>query len=102
MDIRCRKTDCKYNDHLTCTAQKLNISKQFKCEEYIKEGGKGSDYSKLMFERVPQFCKYKHNKKMPLNCCAKCLFNQEGHCRSNGITINDINDVPKCVNFIKP
>lgn len=102
MDIRCRKTNCKYNDRLSCTANKINISQKFNCEDFQRVIGKDVDISKQIFEQTPDISSYRHNKKLPLQCNASCLFNKEGHCRANGITINDIHENPKCCTTIKP
>jgi hypothetical protein len=45
---------------------------------------------------------YRHNKKLTLRCKAHCLFNNQCKCIANGITVNPINEVPKCITFLKP
>ena len=102
MDIRCRKTNCKYNDRLSCKAEKINISQKLNCEDFHRIIGKEVDISKQIFEQTPEISAYRHNKKQPLKCSAICLFNKEGHCQANGITINDVKESPKCCTNIKP
>lgn len=105
MDLRCRKTGCKYNKDLTCCANKINISQKLVCLEYQNEKGKGiKDFSKLIFtENPPKVADYKHIKDMCLSCEAKCLFNKNNRCLSNGITINAaLSNEPKCMTFMKP
>ena len=105
MDLRCRKTNCKFNHNLTCTAKDIKISEKTVCMDYTLERGKGSiDFSKMIFtENMPKIDDYKHLKDMCLKCDAKCLFNCETHCIANGITINmSSNDTPKCMTFMKP
>lgn len=105
MDLRCRKTGCKYNKDLTCCANKINISQKLVCLEYQNEKGKGiKDFSKLIFtENPPKVADYKHIKDMCLRCEAKCLFNKNNRCLSNGITINAaLSNEPKCMTFMKP
>ncbi len=105
MDIRCRKTNCKYNKDLTCLANKINISKKLNCLSYESEKGKGiKDFSKLIFsENPPKVANYRHIKDMCLYCDANCMFNKNHKCLSNGITINAATTIePRCITFIKP
>ena len=105
MDLRCRKTNCKYNKDLTCYAPKINISNKLVCLEYQNEKGKGiKDFSKLIFtENPPKIADYRHIKDMCLRCNANCIFNKNNRCLSNGITINAAtSNEPKCMTFLKP
>ena len=105
MDLRCRKTNCKYNKDLTCHAQSINISNKLVCLEYQNEKGKGiKDFSKLIFsETPPKVADYRHIKNMCLRCDANCMFNKNNRCLSNGITINAAtSNEPKCMTFLKP
>ena len=105
MDLRCRKTGCKYNKELTCTAPSIRISKKLDCMEYENERNKEiKDFSKLIFsDTPPKIADYRHLKNMCLHCEANCLFNNAGLCISNGITINAAtSNTPKCITFMKP
>lgn len=105
MDLRCRKTNCKYNKNLTCLAPNITISQKLECLEYQNEKGKGTkDFSKLIFsENPPKVTDYRHLKNMCLTCNAPCLFNKDGKCISNGITVNAaMQNEPKCMTFLKP
>ena len=105
MDLRCRKTNCKYNKDLTCLAPGITIAEKLTCLDYEAEKGKGiKDFSKLIFtENPPKVADYRHLKDMRLLCKARCLFNRDGHCISNGITVNAATtDTPKCITHMKP
>jgi hypothetical protein len=104
MDIRCRKTNCRYNDKLTCRAHNINIGQKLICRDYQYMETKGKDFSKKIFEgnEPPSIAPYRHNKNLMLTCSAKCLFNKEGKCIANGITINDSGKIAKCISFAKP
>ncbi len=103
MDIRCRKTNCRYNDRLTCRAKEINISEKTICKDYSYTDS-SIDISKKIFEsdEPPKVSPYRHNKKITLNCSAKCLFNENGKCIANGITLCDSNKTAKCITFMKP
>ena len=105
MDLRCRKTNCKYNKDLTCTAKSLRVSSKLECKQYVCSDEKSAkDFSKLIFsDTPPQIAPYRHLKYMNLVCNAKCLFNKNGHCLANGITVASIlNKTAKCITFLKP
>lgn len=105
MDLRCRKTTCKYNDRLTCTAKSVEISSKRDCKRFEKEKGKEEiDFSNAIFsDNPPKITDYRHMKDMCLTCQARCLFNHEGKCVSNGITVNGATtNEPKCMTFLKP
>ena len=104
MDLRCRKTTCKYNKDLTCLAKEINISEKFICSSFKEDTTKKEkDFSSLIFtEKPPIVADYKHIKDACLKCHAKCLFNKNFKCIANGITINAPNNTPKCITFMKP
>ena len=104
MDIRCRKTNCRYNDRLTCRAKQIEITKKLVCESYCFCQDKAIDISKKIFEseEPPQVAPYRHNKDLHLDCQALCLFNRNGKCIANGITVGDCQKTAKCITFAKP
>lgn len=102
MDIRCRKTNCKYNNSLTCMASGIVISDGLTCMQF-ERGEKGKDFSMKIFdEEIPDIAAYRHTKNLTLKCKAKCLFNNKCACIANGITVNHVSEVPKCITFLKP
>ena len=105
MDLRCRKTGCKYNKDLTCLANKIDISNKGSCKTYIEEKGKEiADFSSRIFsDNPPKVADYRHLKNICLTCSARCLFNRNGSCISNGITVNAATTIePKCITYMKP
>ena len=36
MDIKCRKTECKYNDRFVCQAKKIDVDKTHVCRTFEK------------------------------------------------------------------
>ena len=105
MDLRCRKTGCKFNSSLTCNAKSVKIGAKGDCKTFEEEKGKEiEDFSSQIFsEAPPKIADYRHLKDMALSCESKCLFNRNGHCIANGITINSaVLPKPKCITFMKP
>lgn len=102
MDIRCRKTSCKYNNKYTCKAKEILIKKNVECEKYEDGHKPVEDKTQLMFsEKPPQYAPQRDSATIEIGCRAHCLFNCDGKCVANGITLNDINEKPLCVTFLR-
>ena len=103
MDIRCRKLLCKYNDRFTCKAKGILVDGKVVCSTYEKDESKKDlqDVTKHLFEGEPHYAPQRDSKALTIACQAKCLFNRNGKCVSNGITLNAIKEKPYCVSFLK-
>ena len=102
MDIRCRKNHCKYNDRFTCKAKAILVDKKIVCSTFENDADKKvQDVTKHLFEREPDFAPQMDRKALEIKCKAPCLFNRNGICVSNGITLNSIQEKPYCVSFLK-
>lgn len=102
MDIRCRKTKCVYNDRYTCKAKGIKVDKKVLCSTFEKGDKPEMDVTKHMFEGdPPQYAPQRDSKTLKILCDAKCLFNKDGVCVSNGITVNSISEKPFCVSFLE-
>lgn len=103
MDLKCRKTTCKYNSYYTCRAKNIAIANELSCRSFVLDPTKQvKDTSRCLFEEVPIYAPYREKKTMRVACSAKCLFNEQGVCVANGLTVNSINDNPICITHIKP
>lgn len=108
MDIRCRKTTCKYNETHSCFAKGIKISKTVQCDTYmvddkkdINKNNKSNDMSKTMFDVPIKDSPHRSRKTINIRCEAtQCLFNKEGVCQANGVTINDLGE-PYCMIFLE-
>lgn len=103
MDIRCRKNLCRFNDRFTCKAKEILISKRVTCSTFERDENKEEvqDVTKHLFEREPKYAPQRDSKTLKIECKADCLFNHNGKCVSNGITLNSINECLYCVSFLK-
>ncbi len=100
MDIRCRKTSCKYNNKYTCKANEILIKKNIECSKYEK-GNTPVDKTKWIFtDNPPIYAPQRDSATLSIDCNAKCLFNDNGKCVANGITLNDIKEKAICVTFL--
>ncbi len=101
MDIRCRKTKCFYNDKYTCRAKEILIKTNTECDRYEKGDKPAVDKTKWMFtDSPPEYAPQRDSATLQIDCKAKCLFNENGKCVANGITINDLKEKPLCVTFL--
>ncbi len=103
MDIRCRKISCKFNDRFTCKAKNIEIDKKVICSTFENDDTKKNlqDVTKNFFEQKPDFAPQRDSKTIDINCNTSCLFNRNGKCVANGITLNAIKEKPYCVSFLK-
>ncbi|MBP3431922.1 MAG: hypothetical protein J6K39_03625 [Clostridia bacterium] len=102
MDIRCRKTGCKFNDCYTCKAKEILIKKNLECEKYEDSNRPVEDKTKRIFtENPPKYALQRSASTIVIDCNAHCLFNCNGKCVANGITLNDIKEQPLCVTFLR-
>ena len=101
MDIRCRKTQCKFNDRYTCRAKNIEISEKDLCNMYEKDVNKEiKDVSKGMFMKTPNYAAQRDTKNMKIECKNNCVLNKDGRCIANGITINDLSGKPCCMTVV--
>lgn len=105
MDIKCRRTSCEHNKGHTCFALGVDITNHAICKTFEEQkfcDYDELDFSKHMFEVAPEYENSRHIKNVCLNCEAKkCLFNKNGKCRANGITIIDDDEKSRCSSFIE-
>lgn len=102
MDIRCRKGLCKFNDRFTCRAKEILVDNCEKCATFEKEQGKKvQDVTKDFFEKTPDYAPQRDSKTLDIKCKADCLFNHNGMCVSNGITVNAIKECPYCISYLR-
>lgn len=102
MDIRCRKTTCKFNKKYTCQAKDLLIKKDCGCANFVATDKVCPDTSRSMFEVAPEYAPQRASLTMCINCKAPCMFrNTKSQCVANGITVNSLSEKPYCITFLK-
>lgn len=103
MDLRCNKTDCKFNDKFACRAKDICVSKATECKTYEPSKNKKNipKLSQTMFESAPEIAPFRAKADVGVDCKAQCLFNKNGKCIANGITILDGKTDGVCGTFIE-
>ena len=71
---------------------------EFICEHCNKKVEK---LSKNMFEQAPEIAPFRAKENVDIKCNAECLFNKEGICKANGITVLDGKNDGICGTFIE-
>ena len=100
MDIRCRKTSCRFNDRQTCQAKEILVGEDVDCETFERGDEEKEDISKSIFRDTPDFARQRDVKTMKIGCKADCIFNEDGLCTANGITVNSLKE-PYCMTYLK-
>lgn len=103
MDIKCNKTICHYNNCYCCEAKGIHVAKNAECRTFEKDETKKNlqDVSRDMFEAAPEIAPFRHSKNIDIACRAECLFNVNGVCNANGITVLEGKSIGRCGTFVK-
>ncbi|MCI5497391.1 MAG: hypothetical protein MR412_02265 [Firmicutes bacterium] len=106
MDLKCKKLNCKYNNECACMSKGITIKRSCECGTFElnkdRKKEQHQDISKNMFEVAPDIHPFRHNKDVKIECRAECLFNHDGCCSSNGISVMNGKDSGVCITNIQP
>ena len=106
MDLKCKKMNCKYNDACACMSRAIKVNRICECATFEKsedlDKEQHQDISRDMFEVAPEIHPFRHNRDISIECSAECLFNKEGFCRSNGISVMNGRKSGVCITNIEP
>ena len=80
VDLKCFKENCRYNKSCNCHAKGIDIDSTTVCSTFENS----LNPHKHEEDRIPQSL-IRHNTIA--RCEATCLFNSDGICTANGITI---------------
>ena len=106
MDLKCKKMVCKYNNGCACMSKKIKVTRNCECGTYERADNidekQRQDISRDMFETAPEIHPFRHSKDISIECSAECLFNKDGLCKSNGISIMNGKNAGVCITNIEP
>ena len=106
MDLKCKKLNCKFNDKCACMSKGITVDKNCECATFEKsqdlEKVQRQDISRNMFEVAPEIHPFRHNREISIECGAECLFNKDGFCKSNGISVMNGKNSGVCITNIEP
>ena len=78
-DLKCKRQGCEYNKNCNCTSKKIEVSNTTTCETYKQSNKPTKQDEKIGQPPV--------RKDIKVGCHADCLFNADGNCKANGITV---------------
>lgn len=106
MDLKCKKMICKHNDRCACMSKGITVDNNCECATFEPakdlDDKQQQDISKNMFEVAPDIHPFRHNREISIECAAECLFNKDGICKSNGISVMNGKNSGVCITNIEP
>ena len=97
-DLKCGLKGCKYNKGYCCCSKEINVDCNTDCTTYAPDENK----RKSLFEAGDEFARADYSVDTTVSCGADCVFNKDGRCVANGITVmGDGDSEGSCLTFIK-
>lgn len=97
-DLKCGLKECRYNKGYCCCSDAIVVNGFTDCTTYSPDEEK----RQTQFEAASDFIPANYSVDTAVKCGAKCIFNKEGKCISNGITVMSREpDEAACLTFIK-
>ena len=94
VDLKCEKTNCIHNKNCNCSAKLISVDKQTYCNSYREAHNKNTS------EMANEIAQPLVRNNTDVNCDAKCVFNDSGICKANGISVTTTNFDPECSTFL--
>ena len=97
-DLKCGMKNCHYNKGYCCCAKEIDVNECTDCTTYSPDEEK----SRSLFEAGSDFVKSDYSTVTNVFCGADCIFNRDGKCIANGITVMGQGESEAaCLTFIK-
>ena len=93
IDLKCKCTNCSHNHFCNCRADIIQVTKGTRCETFTPSFRKDTEYADEILEPLVR-------KSTEVGCNAHCLFNKDGICTANGITMSITDNKAKCESFL--
>jgi hypothetical protein len=95
-DLKCGLLKCKYNKGYACSAKKISVDRQTDCSSYEEDLSRRRNLFEAAREPNGNF-----KNDTQVSCRAKCIFNRDGECVANGITVAGNKDSgATCLTFV--
>lgn len=97
-DLKCGLRACKFNKGYSCAAKQIEVTTAADCATYCPDESK----RRMQFEAANEFVPANYSVDTKVGCDADCIFNKQGKCVSNGITVMSHEPYDaSCLTFIK-
>lgn len=95
VDLKCKLTDCEYNNKSNCFARHIEVNNKTDCTYYkpVKE-------PKESHEKTDEIVQSIVRPNVDVGCKANCIFNNNHECCANGITVMEENYNAQCSSFL--
>lgn len=88
MDIKCKKTNCLFNEKTSCIAGEIEVGADLDCKTYQKNEILNTRPGQKTYTEAGSFDLLNGNKLQKVGCGAtKCLFNKAGSCSASNISV---------------
>lgn len=88
MEISCKKINCVFNKSYHCTSNAITVGSDLDCKTFERDEDKLTLSHTSLFEIGNIEENFKEKENIEVGCKVKgCLFNKEGTCCANGISL---------------
>lgn len=94
VDLKCKCGKCEYNENCNCHARHIAIDGTTKCGTFIPS--KNDNKTEFSDEIAQPLVR----PSVEVLCSARCLFNKQGKCLANGISVNVEGRTPECETYL--
>ena len=94
VDLKCKCGKCEFNDHCNCYARHIIVTRTSKCGTFTPS----IDQSKTEFS--DEIAQPLVRPSVEVLCQAKCLFNKQGKCLANGISVMADSNSAECGTYL--
>ncbi len=97
-DLKCGLKSCSFNKGYCCCSKSVCVNASADCTTFAPSEEK----SRSDFEAGSDFVRADYSVDTAVSCSADCVFNKDGVCVSNGITVmREGNSDAACLTFTK-
>ena len=93
IDLKCKCTTCKNNSNCNCNAQGITVTKGTICSGFRAKRVSNVEFADEIVQPLVR-------PSTEVECYARCMFNKDGICVANGITVGDLNSNASCETFL--
>lgn len=93
IDLKCKCTNCCFNRNSNCKAKHISVDKGTTCCSYLSRRNRDSEFADEISQPLVR-------PSTDVECHADCMFEREGVCIANGITVTEENSNATCSTFL--
>ncbi len=94
VDLKCKCGKCEHNSNCNCYARCIMVGASAECKTYQKSKDENkTEYSDEIVQPLVR-------PSVEVMCRANCLFNKQGKCKANGISVQIDNNNVECSTFL--